>query len=229
MRPGEHFTTAVALSGVGLAVTGSAELAAGCFAGAFFIDLDHALDGLRVPGPRRWPRPGQLLGCSLGPRERRLVLPLHSLELVAALVVLSMLWAPPALIGAILGGLLHLALDIVTNGERRLRRPLLFYSLAYRARLGFSPDRLLTPDALAAGPGPSGSRHVVARPPGAHLVRSCQAPAPLTAGGETAGGRRGAGRAAPGSDRTGRRSPRGIDAPWSAAAGRRRHPHPDCR
>ena len=43
MMPGGHLATAAALGALSYATTGSTELAAGCFAGGFLIDLDHIL------------------------------------------------------------------------------------------------------------------------------------------------------------------------------------------
>src|SRR5437773_4362068 len=65
MRPGGHLATAVVLSGTGYGVTGSAELAAGCFAGAFMIDVDHYLDYLTVEGQWRRPGPAQFFALLL--------------------------------------------------------------------------------------------------------------------------------------------------------------------
>lgn len=134
-------------------MTSSAELAAGCFAGAFLIDLDHYLDYLTVEGQWRRPSPAEFLRYYFAHRYRRLVLPLHSVELLSALGVLSAAWPRPALLGYLLGALLHLGLDILVNGARSLLRPSLFYSLVYRARLGFARERLIAPGAVPSGAG----------------------------------------------------------------------------
>src|SRR5437867_2722389 len=84
MRPGGHLATAVVLSGTGYGVTGSAELAAGCFAGAFMIDVDHYLDYLTVEGQWRRPGPAQSLRYYFAHRYHRLVLPLLSIELLGS-------------------------------------------------------------------------------------------------------------------------------------------------
>lgn len=143
MRLGGHLATAVALSAVGYAVSRSAELAAGCFAGAFLIDVDHYLDYLTVEGQWRRPSPAEFLRYYFARRYRRLVLPLHSMELMGMLATLAVAWPRAPLLGYLLGALLHLVLDVLVNGEQILQRPLLFYSLAYRARLGFSRDRFI--------------------------------------------------------------------------------------
>src|SRR5439155_22379927 len=87
--PGGHVATTVALGAAGYAVTGTAELAAGCFAGGFLIDLDHYLDYLTVEGQWRRPSPSEFLRYYFGHRYRRLVLPLHSMELVGAVAALA--------------------------------------------------------------------------------------------------------------------------------------------
>jgi hypothetical protein len=144
MRPGGHLATAVALGAAGYAVTGSAELAAGCVAGGFLIDGDHYLDYLTVEGQWRRPGPAAFLCYYFTHRYRRVVLPLHSLELMGGLGLLALGWPRPALQGYLAGACLHIALDILVNGEHILRRPLLFYSLAYRAFEGFSASRLIS-------------------------------------------------------------------------------------
>lgn len=143
VRPGGHLATAVALGGAGYMVTGSTELAAGCFAGAFLIDGDHYLDYLIFEGQWRRPSPATFLRYYFTHRYRLAVLPLHSLELMGFLALLALAWPRPALLGYLWGALLHIGLDILVNGEHMLRRPLLFYSWAYRASQGFSTTRLM--------------------------------------------------------------------------------------
>ncbi|MGH7267958.1 MAG: hypothetical protein ACREMB_24340, partial [Candidatus Rokuibacteriota bacterium] len=157
MRPGGHLTTAVALGAAGYAATGSLELTIGAVAGAFLIDVDHYTDYLTVEG--RWRRPGPLafLRYYFGNRARRLVLPLHSLELLGALAVVAAAWPRAALLGYVAGAWLHLVLDILVNGEHLLRRPLLFYCLSYRARHAFAADALLVP---VAAPREAGTRPI---------------------------------------------------------------------
>jgi hypothetical protein len=155
MKPGGHLATAVALSGVGYVATGSAELAAGCFAGGFLIDVDHYLDYLIFEGQWRHPGPTAFLRFAFRYRYNRIVEPLHSFELLTLLTLLAAQWPHPALVGYILGALLHIVLDVLVNGGH-LRRPLLFYSFIYRASLAFAADRLLAPLTLppAAGAAP---------------------------------------------------------------------------
>lgn len=143
MKPGGHLATAVALSGAGYLVTGSPELAGGCFAGGFLIDLDHYSDYLIFEGQWRRPGPREFLRYNFTYRFQRAVLPLHSMELLGILALLIPAWPHPALLGYLIGALLHIGLDILINGEHILRRPVLFYWFAYRAAQGFSAERLI--------------------------------------------------------------------------------------
>jgi hypothetical protein len=156
MRPGGHLVTAVGLGALAYAQTGSTPLAAGCVAGAFLIDTDHYLDYLTVDGQWRRPSPLAFLRYAFAARTRRLVLPLHSLELMAALTLLAHLWPEPVLVGYLAGAMLHLMLDIAVNGEF-IREPLLFYCFLYRARYGFDGARLIAPVTLP----PDAGRHPV--------------------------------------------------------------------
>ena len=145
VRPGGHLATALALSGAGYMVTGSVELAAGCFTGAFLIDGDHYLDYLIFEGQWRRPSPTTFLRYYFTHRNGLAVLPLHSWELMGFLALLALAWPHPALLGYLLGALLHIVLDILVNGEHILTRPILFYSFVYRASQEFSTARLIVP------------------------------------------------------------------------------------
>jgi hypothetical protein len=175
MHPGGHLTTAVALGAGGYAATGSLELAMGAVAGAFLIDVDHYTDYLTVEG--RWRRPGPLafLRYYFGHRARRLVLPLHSLELLGALTLVAAAWPRAALVGYVAGAWLHLVCDVLVNGEH-LRRPLLFYCLAYRARHRFAAAALLTPGVVPREAGTRPIREFFGwRPPERRLAPSAPA------------------------------------------------------
>ena len=83
MSPGGHLvTTAIACAAV-YAGTESAGLVAGLAAGGFLIDVDHIFDYLVFEGQHDW-RPSAFLRYYLEGRVRRVVLPLHSYELLAA-------------------------------------------------------------------------------------------------------------------------------------------------
>jgi hypothetical protein len=143
MMPGGHLVTAVALGGVAYASTGSAEAAAGCFAGGFLIDVDHYLDYLVFEKQWRQPGPRSFLRYYFTYSPRKLVLPLHSAEFMTVLffVILGHSW--PLLVGYWVGAMMHLTFDILVNGDNALKRPVLFYIFAYRAWYKFGADHLM--------------------------------------------------------------------------------------
>jgi hypothetical protein len=143
MMPGGHLATAIALSAVSYGVTGSVELAAGCFAGGFLIDFDHYLDYLIFERQWRKPSPLDFLRYSFKSEPQCLVLPLHSLELMTALTVVAAVFKIPLLMGYLLGAAMHLGFDIAINGDYALRKPFLFYLFTYRAAHGFRATELL--------------------------------------------------------------------------------------
>ncbi|MFQ5521400.1 MAG: hypothetical protein ACE5FK_08380 [Candidatus Methylomirabilia bacterium] len=149
MNPGGHLATALTLSVVGYVTTGSAELAAGCFAGGFLIDGDHYVDYLAVERQWRRPSPTAFLRYYFTRRHQKVVLPLHSVELMGVLALLTLAWPRPALLGYVAGALLHIVLDMLVNGQCMVRKPMLFYSLAYRASRGFAAAHL---EVRGAGP-----------------------------------------------------------------------------
>lgn len=132
MSPGGHAATTVLASGVALLSTSSVPLAAGVAAGGFLIDLDHAVDYVLF-NRRRDLRPSAFLRYYLEGRVDRVVLALHSYELFALLIALAWWadWRP--LWGYVVGGLMHLVLDMIFNGELLPNNVLAFYSFVYRA------------------------------------------------------------------------------------------------
>ena len=156
MMPGGHLATAIALSGTAYAATGSAEVAAGCFAGGFLIDVDHYLDYLLFE--KQWRRPGPLsfLRYYFTNSPKRLVLPLHSLELMTFLLALILFYPFPLLVGYWYGAAMHLIFDVLVNGEYALKRVVLFYLFAYRVSKRFAAehlvDRVVVPEDAITGP-----------------------------------------------------------------------------
>jgi len=148
MSPGGHLiTTAVAGAAV-YAGTGSAALTAGLFAGGFLIDLDHVFDYV-VFERQRDLRPSAFLRYYLEGRVRRVVLPLHSYEVLVLLALLAWLSDRDWLWGYVLGAALHLPLDIIFNGRLVPGGLVHFYSFACRARAGFLAERFADPSRLA--------------------------------------------------------------------------------
>lgn len=150
MSPGGHLaTTAAACAATGLAAGALAPgaalpLVAGVAMGGFLIDVDHAVDYV-VFDRQRDLRPATFLRYYLEGRMRRVVLLLHSYELLVLLGVLAW-WLGSALLwGYLAGAVLHLALDIKFNGELTAGSLVPFYSVIYRARGGFDAGTLLRP------------------------------------------------------------------------------------
>jgi len=149
--PGGHLATSVALSGVAYASTGSIEAAAGCFAGGFLIDVDHYLDYLVFEKQWRRPGPVNFLRYYFTYSPKKLVLPLHSAELMALLLALIVAYPWPLLIGYWIGALMHLICDIVVNGDYAIKRAVPFYFFAYRASHRFAAEELMDIVAPAKG------------------------------------------------------------------------------
>jgi hypothetical protein len=143
MMPGGHLATASGLGIGSYAITGSAELAVGCFAGGFLIDVDHYLDYLVFERQWRRPGPASFLRYYFRSMPRWLVLPLHSLELMAILTAVAVGIRSALLAGYLLGAAMHIGLDILINGDYALRQPILFYFFSYRAAQGFAAIKLL--------------------------------------------------------------------------------------
>jgi len=142
VKPSGHFVTAVGAAGTTYVATGSAELAAGVFAGGFLIDLDHCVD--YVLFERQWnPNPFRFLNYYHAGQYSRVVLGLHSYELMACLTLLAALTGWQWLIGYLLGAAMHLSFDITVNGQATLLHPIRFYSFFYRLRYGFSKQGLI--------------------------------------------------------------------------------------
>jgi hypothetical protein len=146
MMPGGHLATSLALSGVAYASTGSLEAALGCFAGGFLIDVDHYGDYLIFEKQWRRPGPVNFLRYYFSHCPKKIVLPLHSAELmiVLFLVILAHPW--PLLVGYWFGALMHLVFDVLVNGDYVLKNAFRFYIFSYRASRGFAAGKLLDID-----------------------------------------------------------------------------------
>lgn len=141
--PGGHLATSVALGAVAYVATGSVPAAAGCFAGGFLIDVDHYLDYLIFEKQWRRPSPLSFLSYYFAYSPERLVLPLHSIELMTLIVGVLFFYGSPLLAGYWIGAAMHMAFDVVVNGEYALRRPVLFYFFSYRAWNNFRSSNLM--------------------------------------------------------------------------------------
>lgn len=146
VSPGGHLVTTAAACVAAATLTESATLTAAVAAGGFFIDVDHAVDYVLFERQRDW-SPGAFLRHYLGGRVQRAVLVLHSYELFALLGLVAWWTDALALWGYLMGALMHLALDLIFNGEYTPRSISAFYSFGYRMAHGFSMPALLGPRA----------------------------------------------------------------------------------
>jgi hypothetical protein len=153
MMPGGHLATSLALAGTAYAATGSVETAAGCVLGGFLIDVDHYLDYLLFEKQWRRPSPLSFLSYYFKYSPRRLVLPLHSAELMTVLLALILFHPWPLLVGYWFGAAMHLTFDILVNGEFALKRAIFFYIFSYRAAHRFAASELMDRPPFAEGLG----------------------------------------------------------------------------
>jgi len=144
MSPGGHLVTTAVACAASAALTGSPPLTAGIALGGFLIDVDHAIDYVLVERQRDL-RPAAFLRYYLGGRVQRAVLVLHSYELFALLIAVAWWTDALALWGYLLGGLMHLALDLIFNGELTPRSISAFYSFTYRLAHRFDTAALFGP------------------------------------------------------------------------------------
>jgi hypothetical protein len=142
MSPGGHLVTTAAACALTAYASGSAALTAAVAAGGFFIDLDHAVDYVLFDRERDL-RPSAFLRHFLEGRVRHTVLVLHSYELFALLAVIAWWTTTPLLSAYLMGGLMHLALDIVFNGRITPYSIGAFYSFTYRLVHRFDAVALL--------------------------------------------------------------------------------------
>jgi len=140
MSPGGHLVTTAAACAAVYAGTESVALTAGLAAGGFLIDLDHVVDYVLFEGQRDL-RPARFLSYYMDGQPKRVVLLLHSYELLALLAALAWMTGTEWLWGWVLGMVLHLPLDIVFNGRFASGGLVHFYSFVVRARAGFRADR----------------------------------------------------------------------------------------
>jgi hypothetical protein len=102
---------------------------------------------------RRRPSPSSFLNYYFSRGPLRVVLPLHSIELMSVLAAICYFRPDPLLSGYITGAVMHLVFDILVNGDYVLRMPVLFYSFAYRAHHRFSSSALMDPVNIPAHAG----------------------------------------------------------------------------
>jgi len=151
VSPGGHLVTTAVACGAAAAITGDAVVTAAVAAGGFLIDVDHAFDYV-VFERQRDLRPGAFLRYYLEGRTRYVVLALHSYELFA-LIALAAWWTSAGwLWGYLIGGLMHLTLDLIFNGELTPRSIVPFYSFVYRLAHRFDARAILGEPNIAPPP-----------------------------------------------------------------------------
>ena len=153
--PGGHLATALTLGTATYYATGSPEAAAGAFAGGFLIDVDHYLDYLVFEKQWRRPGPVSFLRYYFTNRPRKLVLPLHSMELMTVLLAAILVHPWLLLVGYWVGAAMHLTFDILVNGEVGLTRPFAFYVFSYRFSKRFAAENLVNDVNISADAGSS--------------------------------------------------------------------------
>jgi hypothetical protein len=142
VSPGGHLLTTLAACAVSTAVGGPAPLLAGIVLGGFLIDVDHALDYVLIERQRDL-RPAVFLRYYIDGRVRRTVLFLHSYEVFALLGLLAWWVNVLPLWGYLMGGLMHLGLDILFNGRQTPRSIGAFYCFSYRLAHRFDAAALI--------------------------------------------------------------------------------------
>jgi len=142
VSPGGHLVTTLAACAASTAVGGPAALTAGILLGGFLIDVDHAVDYVLVERQRDL-RPAAFLRHYVDGRVRRAVLMLHSYEMFTLLGLLAWWVNVLPLWGYLIGGLMHLGLDIIFNGQHTPRSIGAFYCFAYRLAHRFDAAALI--------------------------------------------------------------------------------------
>ena len=136
---------AIALAGAAamLAAGGALQPELLPLAGGFLIDVDHYLDYLFFEKQWRRPGPVSFLQYYFTHRPRKLVLPLHSAELMTILLAMILVHPWPLLVGYWFGAAMHMTFDVLINGECALKRAFLFYFFSYRASKRFAAEKLM--------------------------------------------------------------------------------------
>lgn len=135
MKPSAHVAVSAAAAATVYVLSDSLPMTLACMASGVLIDLDHVFDYVREH--RSHVNVRHFFAVFRATTFRRLVLPLHSWELMATLWVLAFFagW-PPVLTGGLIGATLHLGLDQLFN-----RVTWRSYFLIWRIACRFHPER----------------------------------------------------------------------------------------
>jgi len=160
MKPKHHFWSSVVTGGALYWVTGSVSALTGAMIGGFMIDSDHIIDQLwsiRYGAPFRRPQSGAIerhpeskmrwvINLARPRKLLRLPLVFHSYELLALIIIVTIVSRTPFLIGLSAGYVLHLSLDMLRH-HREFNSPF-FYLISYRLARGFRRDCLIKQEYL---------------------------------------------------------------------------------
>lgn len=145
MNTKAHTLTSTALAAGLYATTSSVSMASGALLTGIFMDIDHVIDFF-ILSKERFSINGFVSWCYEG-RWNKLVLMLHSYELLALYSLLVYRFPNPFLLGSLCGMGLHLTLDQI--GNRHLIKTFTiskwFYFFTFRAWGGFDKDWLRKP------------------------------------------------------------------------------------
>lgn len=136
MRAKYHLITSVPVSGIAYFFSKDYFLSAAVLLSHIFIDLDHLFDYCYYSYIKKEKiSVKNFFEVCYNRKLEKIFLILHSYELFAIISTASMFLINPVINGIIIGGLTHLALDSVFNGNRRYS-----YFLTYRIIKKFSAE-----------------------------------------------------------------------------------------
>ena len=115
----------------------------GLATGKLLIDVDHVIDYVLFERQRDLQTGSFLPRYYLNGKAQRVVLVLHSYELLVLLAAVAWYTNVDWLWEWVIGTLLHLPFDIVFNGKFASSGLVHFYSFIVRARAGFRTDRFV--------------------------------------------------------------------------------------
>ena len=136
MRAKQHLISSVPVAGITYYLSGNFFLSAIVLISHIFIDLDHLLDYAYYSYKNKEKLSvKKFFEVCYNSKLKKIFLILHSYELFAIMIGFSLLYKNILLYGLIIGGLSHLALDAIFNGNSRYS-----YFLIYRLSNKFSAD-----------------------------------------------------------------------------------------
>jgi hypothetical protein len=135
MQPEYHLFVSAGLASVFYLLTGSVTGSVAVFFGGFFIDFDHFIDFWMYK--RKVTYTNEFFS-KYHMRFGKVLIPLHSVELLWVMYMVQMLTGSVLLLGLCAGMAVHLVMDMFGNGLNPFS-----YFLFYRLINRFDKDRLL--------------------------------------------------------------------------------------